>query len=56
MCTENPVIGKNPVNQESQKLFSIVGGTWNSKLMKIMKINEVNEVNEDQYLNGHERQ
>ena len=27
--------GKNPVNQESQALLSLVGGTWSSKLIKI---------------------
>ena len=33
--TENPVGGKNPVNQESQEMLSTVGGTWNSKLIKL---------------------
>ena len=35
MYTENPVSGKNPVNQESQELMSTVGGTSISKLIKI---------------------
>ena len=32
---ENPVSGKNPVNQESQELMSTVGGTSISKLIKM---------------------
>ena len=36
---------KSPVNHGSQALFSIVSGTWISKLIKL-----------DQYLNGHERE
>ena len=35
MYTENPVSGKNPVNQECQELMSTVGGTSISKLIKI---------------------
>ena len=34
MYTENPVSGKDPVNQESQALLSQVGGTWSWKLIK----------------------
>ena len=34
MYTENPVNGKNPVNQEGQEL-STVRGTWTSKLITI---------------------
>ena len=36
--------GKSLMNQESQKLLSIVGETWSSKLIKIST------------WNGHERQ
>ena len=32
---ENPVSGKNPVNQESQELMSTVRGTSISKLIKM---------------------
>ena len=38
MYTENPVSGENPVNQESQALWSLVGGTWNLKLIKMIII------------------
>ena len=36
------MIGKNPVNQESQELMSTVGGTLGF------------ELNQNRYLNGHE--